>query len=265
MTDSVPTREQIQVGSNVDIELKEDQGTGKLTSGMVERILTSSQSHPHGIKVQLKDGKVGRVKILQEDGSEEPDIVKRPSNDGFADLDSIDIPSTEDSSHEFKEFYQYDDSIEKFVHDPSKHKIIEKKKVEVQERFATAICAFGNSRNGGFVYLGIKSDGTISGLSKDMSLGKFADYGDAFANHMRSTLGNFLSNRAFLVSKINIKFRECGDKTICVVQVLPSDEALYVRARNQQIFYTRGFAPRAERLDAKAQVDYIISRFHGKR
>lgn len=43
---------------------KKDQRTGKLTSGIVGEILTSSQSHPHGIKVRLQDGQVGRVKKI---------------------------------------------------------------------------------------------------------------------------------------------------------------------------------------------------------
>ena len=57
-----PTRDRIKRGDRVLIETKEDQGTGRLTEGTVEEILTSSSSHPHGIKVRLRDGQVGRVK-----------------------------------------------------------------------------------------------------------------------------------------------------------------------------------------------------------
>jgi uncharacterized repeat protein (TIGR03833 family) len=58
-------RENIHPGIRVAIVLKQDQRTGKLTEGVVSRILTKSSSHPHGIKVQLTDGQVGRVqKIL---------------------------------------------------------------------------------------------------------------------------------------------------------------------------------------------------------
>lgn len=51
----------IRTGSNVDIILKQDQRSGKLTWGVVQEILTNSAFHPHGIKVRLKDGRVGRV------------------------------------------------------------------------------------------------------------------------------------------------------------------------------------------------------------
>ena len=57
-------RKNIQIGSQVDIVQKGDQRTGQLTSGVVKRILTKSATHPHGIKVQLASGEVGRVKAV---------------------------------------------------------------------------------------------------------------------------------------------------------------------------------------------------------
>ena len=52
----------IKPGLRVSIVLKKDQQTGKLTEGIVKDILTTSSSHPHGIKVRLQSGEVGRVK-----------------------------------------------------------------------------------------------------------------------------------------------------------------------------------------------------------
>jgi uncharacterized repeat protein (TIGR03833 family) len=58
-------REDVKIGALVEIVLKADQRTGKLTKGCVARLLTNSPTHPHGIKVMLEDGQVGRVqKIL---------------------------------------------------------------------------------------------------------------------------------------------------------------------------------------------------------
>ena len=54
----------IKLGAKVSIVLKQDQRTGKLTEGMVEKILTNSPNHPHGIKVRLDSGEVGRVKHI---------------------------------------------------------------------------------------------------------------------------------------------------------------------------------------------------------
>tara|TARA_B110001469_G_C9604069_1_gene300230 strand:+ start:1066 stop:1260 length:195 start_codon:yes stop_codon:yes gene_type:complete len=57
----IPPRNKISIGIMVQIVQKQDQRTGKLTEGKVKRILTSSQVHPHGIKVELDTGKIGRV------------------------------------------------------------------------------------------------------------------------------------------------------------------------------------------------------------
>jgi uncharacterized repeat protein (TIGR03833 family) len=61
---SIPTRAQLKPGLRVRIVLKQDQASGKLTEGILKEILTSSPRHPHGIKVRLMDGQVGRVKEL---------------------------------------------------------------------------------------------------------------------------------------------------------------------------------------------------------
>lgn len=58
------SRLDITIGAQVKIVLKADQRTGKLTEGTVAKILTKSAFHPHGIKVMLKDGQVGRVQEI---------------------------------------------------------------------------------------------------------------------------------------------------------------------------------------------------------
>jgi uncharacterized repeat protein (TIGR03833 family) len=61
-------RANVRAGMRVAIVLKQDQRTGKQTVGIVKDLLTNSPNHPHGIKVRLTDGQVGRVKeILPED------------------------------------------------------------------------------------------------------------------------------------------------------------------------------------------------------
>ncbi len=57
-------RKNIQIGSKVEVVQKQDQRSGKLTQGVVYRILTKSATHPHGIKVQLESGQVGRVQMV---------------------------------------------------------------------------------------------------------------------------------------------------------------------------------------------------------
>ncbi|WP_026259601.1 YwbE family protein [Desulfobacter curvatus] len=59
-------RTQIKIGQTVSIVLKKDQRTGVLTQGAVKNILTKSSFHPHGIKVRLENGLVGRVKVIHD-------------------------------------------------------------------------------------------------------------------------------------------------------------------------------------------------------
>ena len=65
MAESIGTeRKNIYPGLEVSIVLKQDQRSGTLTEGVVQSILTKSPFHPHGIKVRLETGEVGRVKVI---------------------------------------------------------------------------------------------------------------------------------------------------------------------------------------------------------
>ena len=61
---AIPSRDKIKIGVMVQLVQKQDQRTGNLTEGIVKRILTSSNFHPHGIKVELDNGKIGRVQNI---------------------------------------------------------------------------------------------------------------------------------------------------------------------------------------------------------
>jgi len=60
----IPSRSKIKIGLEVKIIQKQDQRTGRLTEGIVKRILTASNFHPHGIKVELESGKIGRIQSI---------------------------------------------------------------------------------------------------------------------------------------------------------------------------------------------------------
>ena len=252
-----PSRDDLKTGLRVDIETKENQGTGRLTAGVISEILTASKRHPHGIKVRLQDGRVGRVKKVAGSVTEE-------RTRSFTDLDAKPLPKTEDKHNEFKEFYQYDARIENLASGGAaeRQKTIEGLMRSVRERFAVAVCAFGNDDSGGYIHLGIRADGTVAGLERDKKIGNFADYDDSFANHIRDTLETFLKDKVFILRNIRIQFRQVDGKTICTIQVLPSNYPLYLYTAKGQAFYVRGPVPRAERLaDPREQFRYIKSRF----
>ena len=60
----IPPRNKISIGMVVEIIQKQDQRSGQLTFGTIKQILTSSRIHPHGIKVELDSGKIGRVQKI---------------------------------------------------------------------------------------------------------------------------------------------------------------------------------------------------------
>ncbi|MGK0367272.1 MAG: putative repeat protein (TIGR03833 family) [Thermoproteota archaeon] len=62
-------RSNLKIGLKVSIVLKKDQRSGKLTEGYIIKLLTKSPNHPHGIKVRLENGDVGRVKLIHSDNS----------------------------------------------------------------------------------------------------------------------------------------------------------------------------------------------------
>ena len=189
----LPKRSQLKAGMQVEIETREDKGTGKTIDGAVKDVLTPRESHPYGIMVRLQDGKIGRVKQVLEPV---PDFHTAK----FMDLSEITIPKTEDTYNEFKEFYQYDKSIDQLpesMDSKKRSEIIKAKNHTVQERFVEEVCAFGNSQ-GGFVYLGISDDGTVVGLEKDRQHGGFDDYNDLFANHITNRFNDIIKDRAFI-------------------------------------------------------------------
>ena len=136
----LPTRNQIQIGMNALIELKQDQGTGKLTEGIVSDILTSGNSHPYGIMVELSDGKKGRVKQIPGDKSHEteqdfdeleyqkyleeisnyrrqttPQFEIAPVQHSTKIIPKSDVPKNEDKFNEFKETFHIDTREKKIV------------------------------------------------------------------------------------------------------------------------------------------------------
>ena len=174
------------------------------------------------------------------------------------------IPMNEDRLNEFKEHYQYDPGMEKLSHLPpeEREKAIIGIKRTVQERFAVAVCAFGNA-DGGTVYLGVRDDGTITGLDEGMKVGGFSNYEDDFARNIETRLEDLIRDEVFVLLNIRIEFIAFGEKRVGRVQVAPSKKPLYLHSKNEQQFWVRGSAPRSKKLIGQAQARYIQEHFGG--
>ena len=247
---NVPDRNQIKIGSRVSIETKQNQDTGKLIDGVVKKILTHAKSHPYGIKVTLDDGQTGRVKKINQT------MKFNSSSNSFVDLHKITLPDKESMKNEFKETFVYD--RKRATHSPNK-RANNNKKYDGPKELAKEICAFGNS-DGGFVFLGVDDGGNIVGLEEDKKIANCVDYEDRFANYMRSKLESILNDKAFFGSKIRYVFRNEKGKTICIIQVLPASNPIYVN-KEQPIFYIRGPTARAQPLYGNDLIRYARERF----
>ena len=234
----LPNRNQIKRGMKVFVELKNDQGTDKLTEGLVKEILTSGNSHPHGIKVELQSGQVGRVK----------EIVSGPKDSAEILDDKITIPENEDKKNEFKATLKFD--LKRFEQGDGA-KVGNK---SVLNEIPITVSGFANNL-GGNLFLGIRDDGEILGLDYDFGmLGGRDKFEQEITNALRQ-----IDDQAF-VSKLTILYQEIKGKTICVIKVHPSKKPIFVRNGEFNELHVR-MHNTTKKFDGKEIADYLVQHF----
>ena len=192
---------------------------------------------------------------------EAADPTEECGGGGFVDLASKEIPAAESSCDEFKEL-AYGELVEKPEgRNGGRRRASEKSRMAASRRqVARAVCAMGN-KDGGFVYLGVRSDGTVAGLEKYMGLLGFTNYEDQMWNHIIDSIKNLVKDDAFVSTKIQAGFRNIGGSTICIIQVLPSDMPLFLHDPKNEEFLVRGRGPRSDMLKGPDRKRYILGRF----
>ena len=253
-----PARSQLAAGTRVGIVTKADQGTGKITEGAVAEILTSSGSHPHGIKVRLRGGQVGRVKRIARE-RQEPPAGRRPAGSG--DAAPAGAPGAPDERAGFGELCQYDAWIEWPPRMPPAGRRAAAAP-EAPERLAAAICAMGN-KDGGSVHVGARPDGAAAGLGKGMEFCGLADCRNDLAGRVKYMLKDTIRDEAFVLTRLRIGFADAGGGTACVIRVMPADRPLFLHGSRGAEFYVRGAARRPARLEGADRARYIAGRFRG--
>ena len=241
------SNDQIKIGSKVAIEKKEDQGTGKLTEGIVKTKLTSSNSHPHGIKVELEDGNVGRVKKLLSDLNSESKIT----SDSIPKTDLI-IPKEEDSSNELKSSFRTD--INRLTKGDGK--MVTSKSVE--KEISITISAMAN-KDGGRLFIGINDNGDVLGLESDYELLNNPN-DDKFQRIIWQSIQNYIGNMTY-VSKLVMSLIQKNSKKICVIIIPKSNEPIFVNDNNNQESYVR-IGTRSEKFSPQDFLTYCGTRFN---
>ena len=238
---SLPDRTQIKTGMKISVELKEDQGTGKLTEGNVKNILTNANSHPYGILVELEDGKMGRVKkLLSQHVSSNLQSTKKAIVHITSKVDVI-IPKDEDTWNEFKSTFQYDLAEENLRHDgkievaDARKNNNKKLRGEIQKETSLTITAFAN-QEGGRLFIGVNNDSSVLGLGRDLR--EYSNSIDKFTLAITDSLKKFLQNNAF-IAKLKFEFVNYEDKQYLVIQVPKSNEPIFINTSNGQEVYVR--------------------------
>ena len=259
MTD-IPSRDQIKTGTKVGIETKKDQGTEKISIGIVKNILTKSNSHPHGIKVELEDGQVGRVKELlgntgdvittrdyeidgpgleYETGSKIT-INETSTSPKFTNIDTS-IPKNENEYNEFKSTFQYDLEEEQLrlngnvVAADGRKKDSKHKKIAIRKEIAIAITALAN-KEGGRLFIGVNDDSSVLGLDRDLKEcgGTSEKLGRSITEYLKMTL----KDNSF-VTGLKLEFEINDDKQYLVIHIPRATNAIFIHFNEKEDFYVR--------------------------
>jgi uncharacterized repeat protein (TIGR03833 family) len=232
-----PTRSQIKIGILVKVREKNRDRVEEF-EGKIKEILTNHDTHPYGIKVELDSGKTGRViEIL--DGS----VSTIQSNQ--------ELPSDEDHKTEFKSTFRLDlNRLEK-----GDGKKVQNK--EVEKEIPVTISAMANSE-GGILLIGVDDDGKILGLENDYDLLQNPN-DDKFQRMIWQSIQNSIQNMAY-VSKLKLSLIQKESKKICLIEIPPSDEPIFLHENNTQESYVR-VGPKSEKFGPADFMKYSKTRF----
>jgi uncharacterized repeat protein (TIGR03833 family) len=288
---NLPTNSQIKIGMTVLIESKYDQGTGKLTEGIVAEKLTTGEFHSYGIMVRLDDGIKGRVKeifvkslndskhewMLQKFDTQKfqeyadeisnyrrhttPQFEIEPPQVATKIILKSNVPKSEDKFNEFKKTFQIDSKEKEFrlagntaVADGRKK---EQKKIEhdIKKEISIAVSAFGNTI-GGKLFIGVDDGGNVVGLDDDLK--SYDDSFDKFTREVQKSIDDFTKDSVF-ANEIIISIGE--DNSFLQLEVLPfRQNPIYVHDKELEEFYIRGFGT-SKKLTTKHAVNYIKKNF----
>jgi len=269
------------------IESKYDQGTGKLTEGIVAEKLTPGEYHPYGIMVRLDDGRKGRVKEIPGESSDEtnqnwneseyqkyldeisnyrhqttPQFEIQPVQIATKSISKSEVPKNEDKFNEFKKTFQIDSKEKEFrlagntAAADGRKKEQKKNEHDIKKEISIALSAFGNTM-GGKLFIGIDDDGNVVGLDDDLK--KCDDSFDKFTREVQKSIDDFTKDSVF-TNEIIISIGE--DHSFLQLEALPfRQNPIYLHDDNQEEFYIRGFGT-SKKLSTINTVNYIQKNFN---
>lgn len=264
-------KEDLAIGSLVEINPRSDKTHKVLVSGEIEEILTNASTHPHGILVRLTSGEIGRVKkvvtsVGVDSSSRQHTKKEQPIETMFRSCSSV-IDGGENHNTEFKTSMLWSARFGKNNIDRSTSFEVKKYGRNASKIvIAKTLAAFLNS-DGGVLAIGVKEkkDGgedEIVGINSEFN--KLAD--PCIDGYRRMILDGVLKPYfpAFIFNHINsylkIVFEEINDVIICCVHVFPSDKKVFLNINNEELFIIRVDAS-TRQIHGEEIVDFCDKRF----
>lgn len=238
----------LKIGQSVRIEERQ-QGKSIFFEGPIKNILTKVEDHPHGIKVEIENGKVGRVVEILKDDSKGQQIVKVIGEP--IQVEDEKLPTDEDHKTELKATFKFD---------LNRHEKGDGKKTqnsEVEKEISIAVASLANAE-GGKIIIGLRDNGEIIGLGKDYEILDNPN-DDKFQRIVWQSIQKYLKNMTY-ISQIKISLQKVNDKKICKITVPAADEPIFVHDNNNQESYVR-VGPKSEKFQPAEFMKYSKNRF----
>lgn len=255
---------EVRPGQTVSINPQSDKTREILVKGVVKDVLTRNQDHPHGVKVILESGEVGRVKEIHSDKTE-AESASEKAELGAASLQRL-IAGGENHLVEFKTSALWSKYL-------SKEEMAKSKSVELKTQgnrassfiLAKSIAGFANA-DGGNLIVGVKEDKVSAEpevIGVESEFGKLKDSNTDGYRRMiiDDVVLKFLPD--FFLHRINdylrISFEEIAGHEVCHITVLRGDQAVFVKSNREQ-FFVRIEASTRE-IAGEGLVEYCRRRF----
>lgn len=262
------SEKEFEKGMKVTINPRNDRSRQQLVTGVIAEILTSNQSHPHGILVKLEDGEIGRVKSTKDKAKAHEQALSNGNNHTFDQSmthDEICLldegPYLEFKSSALWSRFLNKEDIEKGSGDLKKYGQDTSKVI-----IAKTLVSFLNT-DGGVLVVGIKENKV---QNKNEVIGIESEYKklkDPCADGYRRMILDFIIKPyfpSFIFNEFNkyfeIIFREIEGKYLCVMRVRKSDKKVFLSIKKEELFYIRIDAS-SRMIAGQDLVDYCIGRF----
>ena len=265
------TPKNLKIGMHVDINPQNDRTRKKLVQGVISKILTKSDDHPHGVLVLLESGEKGRVKaILDQDRNDNP-LQNETSIKETQFPSSLKECIDEGENHHI----EYKSSAlwsTKFTNDDIRNHKPQSSDLHTYGKsiskiiIAKTLAGFLNT-DGGTLIIGLKesknnNNDEIIGIEEEYSYLK-DQCQDGYRRMLVDLIKDYFPPDIFnhLNHYLNIRFEEINNKVICGVTAAKSDRRVYLKLKDTDHFYIRTDASTRE-LHGEEALDYCLKRFN---